>query len=75
MIKATAKMKDGRPMVLLGLTGETIARMMADEPVSVDLADLGLESVQVVLMYGKTETDIAKQLQPLFGPGTTFRQD
>lgn len=75
MIKATSKMKDGRPMVLLGLTGENIARLMADEPVSVDLGQLGLPPVQVVLMYGKTETDIAKQLQPMFGPDTTFRHD
>lgn len=38
MIKATGRTGDGRPFVLLGLSGENVTRLMADEPITVDLA-------------------------------------
>lgn len=64
MFKATSKMKDGRPLLLLGLSGENITRMMADEPVSVDVGKLpGMPQMQVVIIAGKTEDDIADQLR------------
>lgn len=64
MIKATSKMKDGRPMLLLGLSGENITRMMANEPVSVDVGKLpGMPKMQIVIMAGKTEEEIADRLR------------
>jgi hypothetical protein len=71
MIKATAY--DGRnpqPIVILGLSGENMARLMADEPILIDLADLGLPPQQVALVGGRTEADIAAKLKAHFGtPG------
>jgi hypothetical protein len=77
VIKATSKMKDGRPMLLLGLSGENLTRLMANEPISVDVGQLGdgMPQMQIVLLAGKTEEEIAEQLRSagLIGPGTEQR--
>lgn len=68
MIKATAY--DGRnpqPIVILGLSGENMTRLMADEPILIDLADLGLPAQRVVIVGGRTEADIATKLKTHFG--------
>jgi hypothetical protein len=68
VIKATAY--DGRtpePIVILGLSGENMTRLMADEPILIDLADLGLPAQRVVLVGGRTEADIAEKLKAHFG--------
>lgn len=73
MIKATGATGDGRPMVWLGLSGENMTRLMADEPMVVELADLGLASrVVVVLVGGRTEREIVAQFetQGLVPPGS-----
>lgn len=62
MIKAAGRTGDGRPLALLGLTGENVTRLVADEPLVVELAQLGLPDVQVVVVYGKTEDDIIDKL-------------
>lgn len=69
MIKATAY--DGRnpdPIVILGLSGENMTRLMADEPILIDLADLGLPAQRVAIVGGRTEADIATKLKTHFGP-------
>lgn len=63
MIKATGKTGDGRPMVLLGLSGENVTRLMADEPIRFDLAELGLPSMVVVIVGGRTEDAITEKLR------------
>lgn len=70
MIKALIAMRDGTPGVILGLSGENVARLVADEPIMIDLAELGLPAMTIAIMYGRTEADIQTQLQPLFGPDT-----
>ena len=73
MIKATGT-HGGKPMLLLGLSGESITRLMADEPIQVDVGQLGngMPELVVVLTAGKTEQAIADQLRAagLIGPGT-----
>jgi hypothetical protein len=64
MIKATSKMKDGRPLLLLGLSGENITRMMAKEPISIDVGKLpDMPPMQIVIIAGRTEAEIADQLR------------
>lgn len=61
MIKAVGK-ADGKPMLLLGLSGENMTRLMADEPIKFDLAELGLPAMVVVIIGGRTESAIMAQL-------------
>lgn len=63
MLKASGRTGDGRALVILGLSGENMARLMAAEPITFDLADLGLPPTQVVIVGGRTEDDIAGQLR------------
>lgn len=72
MIKATSATGDGRPMVWLGLTGENMTRLMADEPIAVDLAGMGLPPMVVVLVGGRTEREIIAQFesQGMVPPGS-----
>lgn len=72
MIKAPGSTSDGRPMLLLGLTGENMTRLMAGEPIMVDTDQLGLPfaglpSMVVVLIGGKSEDSIAADLHRALG--------
>lgn len=62
VIKAVGK-AHGKPMLLLGLSGENVTRLMADEPIKFDLAELGLASMVVVIVGGRTEESIMDQLR------------
>lgn len=65
MIKALAHDNRG-PIVILGLSGENITRLMADEPILINLADLGLPPLRVAIIGGRTEVDIATKLNEEF---------
>lgn len=58
MLKAAGRTGDGRPFVLLGLTGDSMTRLMADEPIVVELKALGLPDVQVAIAYRKNAKDL-----------------
>lgn len=62
MIKAQGRTGDGRPLVVIGLSGENVTRLMANEPILFDLAELGLPTTQVLIVGGRTETDILADL-------------
>lgn len=63
-------------VVVLGLSGENMARLMADEPIVVQLAELGLKPMKILIMGGRTEADITAQLTVQFGqPRKTIRQE
>lgn len=62
MIKAAGRTGDGKPLVILGLSGENMTRLMAHEPIRFDLAELGLPPAVVVIVGGRTENDIAGEL-------------
>lgn len=62
MITAVVQLS-GRPLVVLGLSGENVTRLMADEPILIDLADLGLPPQKIAIVGGRTEDDIAADLK------------
>lgn len=63
MIKARLDTAAGTPpTVLLGLSGENVTRIVAGEPIRLNLADLGLPPTVVVIVYGKTEEAIRAEL-------------
>ncbi|MFE6362953.1 hypothetical protein ACFVP3_23515 [Streptomyces sp. NPDC057806] len=76
MIKAVLRESTGAAVVVLGLSGENMARLLADEPILVQCAELGLKPMKILLMGGHTEADITAQLTEQFGqPRTTIRQE
>jgi hypothetical protein len=72
MIKAKAITGEGRRVAIFGLSHENLARLVADEPIRFDATEFGFPG-DVVILAGKTEDDIAKQLEPLMGPSGTVR--
>lgn len=63
MIKARGRTPLGTDLVLLGLSGENVARLAADEPIRLNLSELGLPAIEVVIVYGKTEDSIKARLE------------
>lgn len=63
MIKAAGRAGDGTPLVILGLSGENMTRLMAKEPIRFNLAEVGLPSTVVVIVGGRTEDEITVDLQ------------
>lgn len=67
MIKVVMRDRTG-PLVLLGLSGENVTRLMADEPILINLAELRLPPLRICLVGGRTESDIVQQLEEHYGP-------
>lgn len=55
-------MHGNRPVMILGLSGENVTRLVAGEPIRFDAEDIGLPPCTVVIMYGRTEAEIAAAL-------------
>jgi hypothetical protein len=64
MIKALGTAKDGRRVVLLGLSRLNTERLLDGKPIRVDLqAQLGVAGGDIILICaGETESDIAAEL-------------
>lgn len=62
MIKAVGRDGLGRPLLIIGLSGENMTRLMADEPIRFDMAEVGLPPLTVVIVGGRTEDAITEQL-------------
>lgn len=71
MIKATARGKDGRDLVVLGITDMNIARMREGKPIHVLAEEVGLSGFTLFIIAGKDEAELAKTLGPLIKPGHT----
>lgn len=71
MIKALLNMENGEKVVLLGLSAENMTRLMADEPIPIDLADLDLPHQRII--GGPTEEAITESLRAYISPGTQWR--
>lgn len=69
MIKAKAMLKGDRPLYLFGLSAMNLAKLSGGQPIRVLLEGLGGVG-EVVIMYGETEADIARELADLIGPET-----
>lgn len=69
MIKAVASGKNGKPVVILGLSRENTVRLLSNMPIPVKLRELSpdLPDIEIVLLGGETEADIAEDLRAL-GP-------
>lgn len=67
MIKALLREPAGQAVVVLGLSGENMTRLMANEPIVIQVAELGLPPMKILLMGGRTEEAIAAQLTEKFG--------
>lgn len=65
MVKAIYKRKDGKPVLLMGLSDVNIEKLREGKPIVFDLEPLGLEG-SVAIMHGKTEEDIAEELSKHF---------
>lgn len=61
MIKARGRTGDGDPLMLLGLTGETVTRLVAGEPVLFDGRCVGFEG-HVLLIYGRDQGELVAEL-------------
>lgn len=68
VIKAVGRDAAGQPVVILGLSGENVTRLMADEPILINLAELGLAPLRIAIIGGRTEETIAAQLAQHYGP-------
>jgi hypothetical protein len=62
MIKAVGRTGDGTPLLILGLSAENVKRLMNDKPITFNLSEVGLESMQVAIIGGPTEQFIMEQL-------------
>jgi hypothetical protein len=71
MMKARTKTKDGRPLILLGLSRLNTERLHKGLPIKIDLQDpapKGLEmpgGAVIFIMAGETEGAIAEELTAL----------
>jgi hypothetical protein len=66
MIKAAGQ-HNGRPMLVIGLSGENMTRLMAGEPIFFDAEALGLPAMSVLVVGGRTEDAITAELRKHFG--------
>jgi hypothetical protein len=65
MIKAGTQTKDGRRMVILGLSEGNWGSLREGKPIMVDLAPFGVDAV-VTIMGGETEASITHELAQVF---------
>jgi hypothetical protein len=61
VIKAAGTLR-GKPMLLLGLSGENVTRLAAGEPMVIAGGPLGFDGY-VVIVYGRTEDELKADLQ------------
>lgn len=62
MIKATGSDKDGKPVLLLGLTYQNLKRLQADEPITFDGSPYGYQG-KIMIFAGPTEASMARMIQ------------
>lgn len=62
MIKASATSKEGRKMMLLGLSKKNVEKLMEGLPIQFDMSPFGFEGL-CVIVGGETEDTITDQLK------------
>ena len=66
MIKAAGNTGDGKPLLLVGLSGENITRLVAGEPINItaaNMVEMGMPELTLAIVYGKTEEVILGELR------------
>lgn len=68
MIRATMKTRDGRYVLMLGLSRENTKRLHAGMPILVDAHEVDdrMPELQIVILAGETEDDITAELRRSF---------
>lgn len=66
MIKATTKDANGKPVLILGLSEMNLQKLKEDMPIAFDTAAIGLPEMKIIIMYGKTEADMAEMFKKNF---------
>lgn len=62
MVKFVITQKNGPKLVGLGITEENVKRLKEGKPILVKGEEIEMEH-DTVILYGKTEQDIAKEIQ------------
>lgn len=76
MIRANAVGRDGKQVLILGLTGENLDRLRAGQPVHVEAGSVHPDvQVGVILLAGETEHQMMNDMRALIGPQTRMRID
>lgn len=65
MIRAKMTAPNGRKMLIVGLSGENVARLAAGEPIFKQMEDAGFPGMDLVVLYGKTEDDAKASIDQL----------
>lgn len=65
MIKGRITINDS-PAMVLGLTGENVARLAAGEPIAFEGQELGFPDIRVVVIYGQDNDAIITELSKYF---------
>lgn len=63
MITALGTTGTGDPLLLLGLSGENMARLMAGEPIRINTREFNLPPIQIALVGGRDENTIVASLK------------
>lgn len=63
MIK-TRLTRDGKPILIFGLSELNVQKLKENKPISFDLDVLGLEGT-VIILYGETEESITQDLKDI----------
>lgn len=61
MIKAIANTKEGRKILIMGLSDLNVEKLTEGKPIHFDLEPLGMEGA-IVILHGKTEDDISADI-------------
>lgn len=59
MLRGKGTMKDGKPLIVLGLSYKNLEKMKAGEPMSFDLDELGINA-HCLIVVGETEEAMAE---------------
>ena len=74
MLKACARLGDGRILVVLGITDANVDQLKQGDPIYFDTAQLRFQPGDTVgaitVFYGATEHEVARAVRTLIGPGT-----
>lgn len=66
--------KDGKPILIVGLTRENLDALPQDYPIFFDAGEVGLQNLMVMIVGGENDIDITKRLsdpQPFTLDGKT----
>jgi hypothetical protein len=76
MLKASSQTKDGRPVMLFGLSAMNLKRLKEGKPIRINAAAEGLPFAgEILIFYGRTEHDMIEDWHQFIGPDTKTRID